>query len=499
MSGGIEMTQELQKSLAVEDILVPNLSVADAANLPAALRLTIPKNQTRFGVFALERAVSFFVAGSVFIGVIGPLSSSEAAAQALNQKFAPVQSIGRGVKSPTGTFIGHFSGSLPSSFFGSGVGSGVGRAVAINTTEPSRDLAESVARPSRNNPKPAEVGDGSGQDAEAVARPARPVVKKPVESWRSDQGAESEAARSSPENSANLKQTHQAPSVQDYSEDWAGTFVVTTPSYGFTIEPPGGRSLRYVSNTLARNGIGLAYKGTGASFSYGGGSTEESERLRGKSTSLDYSLSIYWKQLGVDIFFQQYRGFYIEGTDGVITPSVSMPGASAAHYGGQLYYVYSPERYTMSSAFDQGLRQTRSGGSFLMSTYLQAFGVSTGNQVIGDINRIGGVFQPQNVVSYNLGIAGGYGYSFRYGSFYLSGQLLVGYGLQTKKFELASGNSESNGFGSKITFHFGLGWNWGRNSLGVALLSDAISVSAVNQVSTSSNNGRLFYTYHFDI
>jgi hypothetical protein len=209
----------------------------------------------------------------------------------------------------------------------------------------------------------------------------------------------------------------------------------------------------------------------------------------------------------LDIFLQDYKGFYVENTEDSTGVYLQYRDAKALHAGAQLYYIFSPDRYTMASAFQQTAKQTESAGSWVLSTYLNGFDLTTGNYTANSLSNLAATYQAFTLNSTNAGVAGGYGYSLRSasGAWYLSGQLLLGFGYQLRRFKYAgSASQESTGSGSKVTFHFGAGWTGERNAAGLIAVSDntgfsdkTADVNSLRSVTSTATTGRLFYMYRF--
>ena len=287
-----------------------------------------------------------------------------------------------------------------------------------------------------------------------------------------------------------------------YPQDFTARALYLVPSYEFRIEPPGEKGLDYRTNTVGKPGVGLSYKGLGGNirWTYRG---DAADRLKkGETASTDYTFGIYWSSFAIDLFYQRYKGFYLDGTADENGYFVTVPDAKAIHYGVVGYYIFSPETYTMASAFDQTLKQTESGGSWVASVFAQTFTIDTGSKITGDPTRVNSTLLYLKAKSDNLGASAGYGYRWNFAQeWYLSFQLLVGIGYQMRHFEESGQNSRtSGGVGVKSTAHLGIGWNIEQHSIALRALADALRVPDIRgTISSSAVQGELFYAYRFSI
>ena len=295
--------------------------------------------------------------------------------------------------------------------------------------------------------------------------------------------------------------------VSDYSTDWSVNFLAGTPSYYFDIIPPGQTQFQvYKPNTLSRIGLGGAWRGYGVDVTWANAQSAEQQQKMGSTQNTDYSLSVYWKMLALDIFLQDYKGFYVDNTADSSGVYLQYRAAKSVHAGAQLYYVFSPERYTMSSAFQQTTKQTDSGGSWVVSTYLNTFSIDTGPYTANAFPGLGTTYQSFSLSSSNLGVAGGYGYSLRSngGHWYASLQMLTGLGYQLRKYQQNGNTEEGSGVGSKVTLHFGVGWTGEAHAAGIVGLADKTGyggdktpVNELRAVTSTASTGRVFYMYRF--
>lgn len=297
--------------------------------------------------------------------------------------------------------------------------------------------------------------------------------------------------------------------ISDYATDWSVDVLSGTPSYQFTITPPGqAESQVFKPNTLSRIGVGAAWRGYGFDITWANSQSAEQQQKRGSTANTDYSISMYWKMLAVDVYLQDYRGFYVENTSDDSGVYLQYRDAKAVHAGTTFYYTFSYDRYTMASAFQQTVKQTESGGSWILAGYLNTFSVDTGNYTANSLSGLAATYQAFSLSSTNIGTAGGYGYSLRSpsGAWYVSGQFLIGLGYQTGKYQPVGGAVQSGAaVSSKGTIHYGMGWTGERNCVGLVALMDSTSfgdgdksgANSLKLFSSMAQTGRLFYLYRF--
>jgi hypothetical protein len=91
----------------------------------------------------------------------------------------------------------------------------------------------------------------------------------------------------------------------------------------------------YKPNTPMSIGWGLSINNTVINIFLGYGLDDTIKEDIGKTDFLDFQLHNYSRHFIIDLFFQQYRGFYSEIDDGIVV----YPGLSVRQYGAEVSYL----------------------------------------------------------------------------------------------------------------------------------------------------------------
>ncbi len=130
-----------------------------------------------------------------------------------------------------------------------------------------------------------------------------------------------------------------AVSVSKAAEDDGGSVKVALQYEGTQlalsfIDNSGGQSLDFVPDNPDMAKIGVQYKKIGASF--GSSVKAQDERYNISSTCRDIQLFYYSKQFGGDLYYQAYKGYYVDTTP--VLPEDLYPNLKIRTYTGSLYY-----------------------------------------------------------------------------------------------------------------------------------------------------------------
>lgn len=130
-------------------------------------------------------------------------------------------------------------------------------------------------------------------------------------------------------------------------------------------------ALKFSSNSPARLGISASYDFLGLSASFGVGSLDPSySKEKGKTKQINLQLSVTGRKILADIYFQQYKGLYLNNTGNRnIAPAGSdfytRPDIETGLYGTTVSLIQNSRRFTAQAPFLLDARQKRSAGSLL--------------------------------------------------------------------------------------------------------------------------------------
>lgn len=132
----------------------------------------------------------------------------------------------------------------------------------------------------------------------------------------------------------------------------------------------------------------------------------------GKTKVVDFQVHNYGKRFLVDLFYQDYKGFYSQKENNDIIGIY--PDMSVQQIGAEGTYIFNGSKFSAKAAFEQSEIQLQSAGSFLLgggTYYYQLKGFDNNNQI----------------ENFQLGINAGYAYSWVINKYWLlSGMAKVG-------------------------------------------------------------------------
>lgn len=193
-------------------------------------------------------------------------------------------------------------------------------------------------------------------------------------------------------------------------------------------------NLIYQPNIGPQSFVGVSYGHLSASISLPSGSPENSAQTHGDSKSQDYQFRFFGKRWTPEFFYQSYEGYYLNNTEssGVSAKNgigkYIRPDMRARHWGGQIFYNFSPEDYSFSGHFSLRSKQIESGGSWFMIGSLSQYLLLADSPIVpAGVSSFGtlGNANAIEVTSASLGGAGAYNFIFE--DYFFGG--LLGFGL----------------------------------------------------------------------
>jgi hypothetical protein len=243
-------------------------------------------------------------------------------------------------------------------------------------------------------------------------------------------------------------------------------------------------NLKYKPHVSTRTFVSLAYDWWGITASKINPTKPEDEALNGTTQSSDYQFRFYFKKLAAEAYYQKYLGYYIENTQDVVpgwTPNQQkrlLPDMSTEHIGASFTYVFDPDSYSMSAAFDQSAKQTESGGSWLLNFSASDHHIENFQPLIptelassyGEYSKI----QKAKLLSFSLGFGGGYNYIL-FEDFYFSVMAILNSAHQILRYEKTDSTGSLSKTGAQGHVKLGLGYNADYYIIGVYVINNSAS------------------------
>ncbi len=266
-----------------------------------------------------------------------------------------------------------------------------------------------------------------------------------------------------------------------FPEKWRAKAFIAVPFYTFYLGAPKVDGVAFLPNFNPELGVSLGYKGfilkTTQPFQV---LPDYESSRRGESNKQEYILSISLHRFAIDLYSQYYRGFYIS------TPVTSLLGGQPEKYaqlpdtqvhnaGINVYFAFHPESYSMAAAFAHTEFQFKSGGSALAHMYINRLDLNPGSQFIAG-TAPGANVKPDIYAGtfWSTGAAGGYGHTFSFKRYFITGQGMLGLGPQYQKLSDKDGSYDRLNIQMKINATLALGMNRRFDYAGIQAMLDSI-------------------------
>jgi len=280
----------------------------------------------------------------------------------------------------------------------------------------------------------------------------------------------------------------------------------------FSIKDSLGNKYRFRPTSQTRTGIGIVTKWFGIRLGFVLPTTNANETKYGKTTSLDFQTNIFAKKFGLDLYFLNYKGFYLENPKSFIptwknsNPYPSNRNLTRSTYGANFFYIFNNDSYSQKAAFQQIEWQQYSSGSFILGAYFNATEIAAEKTFI-DLSSYGldKTLDMKGVYAYTGGVSIGYSHNFIiYKNFLLNLSAMVGAGYLNTHYSYMPNtrpNENLTGIGSKFSSRIALGYSREKNYFGVYFISDTyeMNLSKSENIQFLVTNYYMFYGRRFDL
>ncbi|TWI97230.1 uncharacterized protein DUF4421 [Mucilaginibacter frigoritolerans] len=154
----------------------------------------------------------------------------------------------------------------------------------------------------------------------------------------------------------------------------------------------------YIPNYPLDAGVGFSLKNTVIDAIYAFSIVPLKSKAFGKTEVMDFQIHHYSRYFLLDLFWQNYKGFYLGSKDVTLYPEMAVQ-----QIGGEGTYVFNGDKFSAKAAFDQSEKQLKSAGSFLLGGGMYLYKVGMGSNLLVNGN--------QQADNFQLGANAGYGYS----------------------------------------------------------------------------------------
>jgi len=214
------------------------------------------------------------------------------------------------------------------------------------------------------------------------------------------------------------------------SRPWVVQVAIILPYLEVALEDA-GLEQKYRTNTPKTLSLGLSYEGLGASIGFSGGEPVKEPDDYGETRAVDYQLHYYRGRFGIDAFYQDYEGYWLETlTAGCRRGEACSlaPDLRLRHIGLTGFFVLDPA-YSLKAAFEAAERARGDAGSWLLTAGINHVRLDAPEPLVLSPDT-----SPLRRVKNTMAtLGGGYGQLWVWDSWYFSPVLMVagGYGRST--------------------------------------------------------------------
>lgn len=132
-----------------------------------------------------------------------------------------------------------------------------------------------------------------------------------------------------------------------------------------------GKNIEYRPNEPYNYGFGFNYRWLGLSISFPGPDNATGNLKKGKTHHVNLTLYSYGRTIGLELFYNYYKGYYIANPDAINWPQQNpsfpqRPDLSMENLGGSMTYIFNHKQFSMRSSFIQTELQKKSALTFLL-------------------------------------------------------------------------------------------------------------------------------------
>lgn len=241
----------------------------------------------------------------------------------------------------------------------------------------------------------------------------------------------------------------------------------------------------YRPNSTLRIGLGISVKNTLINLSGDLGLVRLGSEKRGDTKSFDFQVQHYDRYLLLDLFYQQFRGFYQGNKDIVLYPNLSIK-----QVGAEGSYLLNGNKLSAKAAFGQSEVQLRSVGSFVLGGGMYLYKVKLDKDFIISSNT--------TIDNVQMGVNAGYAYSWVIDKHWLlSGLAKGGFNLGNEPQAVKNGKVDlfPTAFGQGSGVYHQSDWSLAFSFL---IHNNSVQYERVKNLNLTSLNLGLSYVKHLD-
>ncbi len=268
--------------------------------------------------------------------------------------------------------------------------------------------------------------------------------------------------------------------IKSYSKVFSAKEFVYSNQMELTIHSnQNNEHTTYSPNNTNGIGIGLIYDNYQVSLNSGSNLVNLTNSGK-KSRFTDLQIHRFGKRYAIDLFMQQYQGFYFDNpTAG--QPKINVPDLDVYQVGLVGQYIWNSRKFSYRAAFYQNEKQIKSAGSLLLGMGFYYFHIESDSSLV--------IENQKNIPSYQWGINAGYAYNLVLGHHWLlSGSLTGGLNIGNQ-----SVNNFWNGdvyFNPTFLPRFSASYTYNDWSLGLLYVGNVVSLKYPDKARIELSAGR---------
>lgn len=263
------------------------------------------------------------------------------------------------------------------------------------------------------------------------------------------------------------------------------TLSVTDPSSG-------SNAFQYRPNVSSFYAVGFSTENLNLNLKLPSSRSDDTEaKKRGNTEATDFQFSFFKNQWSHDLFFQRYRGFYIDGDKDHPQPFVN-EDLRLDHHGYQATFTFNPI-FRMGMMINQQVLQLKSGGSWLLIGGLSHHHLRTDRSLVPSYYSLTtspdtAKIREDETLSVKFG--GGYGYNWLFKkSWFMGGAMSLLNGFHRADYKTTSESSSHTYSAMQWDVRLGVGYHGERLLYGLSSISNQtrLEVGSAQMISESQN------------
>jgi Domain of unknown function (DUF4421) len=221
--------------------------------------------------------------------------------------------------------------------------------------------------------------------------------------------------------------------IQPYPDKFFVWPVIKKRELSFSISNRNDPSqkLNYKPNSTYSLGMGVYLFEIAVELSFAIPIGERSLNTFGASDVRDLQANFLGEHWGVDLFNQNYSGFYVVNqnpTPSSPDPYIKRPDIKLINKGISGVYAFNKDKFSLKSAYNYSERQLKSAGSFVISGGVNTFSLQADSSVLSQTysSFVSSTSAFKQFQYSGLSLAPGYTYTLVYKAFFLNGVFSYG-------------------------------------------------------------------------